>query len=102
MKLKIIGAVAALAIAMPLATTTPSMAQGGYTGGWNGTGGGGVLGGGGRGGGGAAIGGGGGCNGCDCTRPGGGTPCPGGGGRVGVGSSRPRGRSGTSSSSSEG
>jgi len=60
MKLKIIGAVAALAIAMPLATTTPSMAQGGYTGGWNGTGGGGVLGGGGRGGGGAAIGGGGG------------------------------------------
>ena len=60
MKLKIIGAVAALAIAIPLATTTPSMAQGGYTGGWNGTGGGGVLGGGGRGGGGAAIGGGGG------------------------------------------
>ncbi|MBN9013152.1 MAG: BA14K family protein [Rhizobiales bacterium] len=60
MKLKIIGAVAALAIAMPLATTTPSMAQGGYTGGWTGTGGGGALGGGGRGGGGAAIGGGGG------------------------------------------
>ena len=81
MKLKIIGAVAALAIAMPLATTTPSMAQGGYTGGWNGTGGGGVLGGGGRGGGGAAIGGGGGGGGHigGGGRPGGGSGWHGGG-----------------------
>lgn len=63
MKLKIIGAVAALAVAMPLATATPSLAQSGaYGGGAIGGGGGGggaAAGGGGGGGGGAAIGGGG-------------------------------------------
>lgn len=64
MKLKIIGAVAALAVAMPLATATPSLAQsgaygGGAVGGGGGGGGGGAAVGGGGGGGGAAIGGGG-------------------------------------------
>lgn len=64
MKLKIIGAVAALAVAMPLATVTPSLAQsgaygGGAVGGGGGGGGGAAAGGGGGGGGGAAMGGGG-------------------------------------------
>lgn len=66
MKLKIIGAVAALAVAMPLATATPSLAQSGAYGG-------GAVGGGGGGGGGAAVGGGG----------GGGGAAIGGGGRGG-------------------
>lgn len=74
MKLKIIGAVAALAMAMPLATTTPSAAQGFHRGG--GGGGGPAIGGGGPRGGGPHFGGGG--------RPGGGVHI-GGGGRPGGG-----------------
>lgn len=87
MKLKIIGAVAALAIAMPLATATPSTAQGVYGGG----GGGAAAGGGG---GGAAIGGGGGGGGVYGGRGGGGGAAIGGGGGRGGGpiySGRPSG-----------
>lgn len=87
MKLTILGAAAALAIAMPLATATPSAAQSVYRDGGapavggsvygGGMGGGGAaIGGGGRPGGGAAIGGG---------RPGGGSGWQGGGGRPGGG-----------------
>ena len=89
MKWKIIGAVAALAVAMPLATAVPSMAQSGAYGGGpvgGGGGGGGRAGGGGGGGGGhmgggGGPGGGGGWHGGGGGRPGGGWHA--GGGRPG-------------------